>query len=51
MKVRALVEHRHAGETIEAGKTYELPEKLATRAISEGWVEEAVSPKSEGKKK
>lgn len=38
-KVRALTEHRYEGETKKEGQTYELPEKLASRAIAEGWVE------------
>lgn len=45
MKVKALVEHRHAGETKEVGKTYELPSEIATRAISEGWVEAVAEKK------
>lgn len=52
MRVRALVEHRHDGETIEEGKSYELKDSLARRAIAEGFVEE-VHPKKadEGKRK
>jgi hypothetical protein len=44
MKVKVLNEHRYNGETKEVGKSYELPNDLATRAIAEGWVG-AVVPK------
>ena len=39
MEVKALVEHRHDGETRKVGQTYELSEEIAQRAIAEGWVE------------
>jgi hypothetical protein len=39
MKVKALIEHRNGGETVEVGKIYELPDEIAKRAIAEGWVE------------
>jgi hypothetical protein len=45
MKVKTVVEHRYDGETKEAGKSYELPDALAKRAIAEGWVERVVEKK------
>jgi hypothetical protein len=39
MKVKVLAEHRYEGEPKEVDKSYELPNELAKRAISEGWVE------------
>ena len=45
MKVKAVTEHRHDGETKKVGQTYELPDAIAKRAIAEGWVEAASEKK------